>query len=170
MGAWPGRPRLDRGALLAGAAAARPERRAAAASAGGRIDRLDVLVVVLLVIFTLTIRGFRLDQPAAMYFDEVYHARTATEFLQDWEYDQPHDIYEFTHPHLAKYAMAWGIRLVGGNEVSGTSELGVSVRDALIERRWWPDGTPAVRNGDRLYVAGGGLLGIYDLATRRAGR
>ncbi|MEA2026915.1 MAG: hypothetical protein U9O18_09500, partial [Chloroflexota bacterium] len=63
---------------------------------GGRIDRKDVLIVILLVIFTLTIRGIRLDQPARMYFDEVYHARTATEFLQHWEYGEPHDIYEFT--------------------------------------------------------------------------
>ena len=35
---------------------------------------------------TLLVRGYRLDQPVGMYFDEVYHARTATEFLQDWEY------------------------------------------------------------------------------------
>ena len=26
-----------------------------------------------------------------MHFDEVYHARTATEFLQDWRYGEPHD-------------------------------------------------------------------------------
>jgi len=40
-----------------------------------------------------------------MHFDEVYHARTATEFLQFWRYGIPHDIYEYNHPHLAKYAM-----------------------------------------------------------------
>ena len=48
---------------------------------GGRIDRRDVLMIVLLVLFTLTLRGFRLDQPVRMYFDEVYHARTATELM-----------------------------------------------------------------------------------------
>ena len=48
-----------------------------------------------------------------MHFDEVYHARTATEFLQDWRYGISHDIYEYTHPHLAKYAMAAGLVAVG---------------------------------------------------------
>ncbi len=133
---------------------------------GGRIDRFDVLVVVMLFLFTLTIRGFRLDQPAGMYFDEVYHARTATEFLQDWEYDQPHDIYEFTHPHLAKYAMAWGIRIFGGNQVTGNTDLGVPVVDAAIERRWSRDGPGDARRGDRLYVATGSSVRVYDLATR----
>ena len=134
---------------------------------GGRIDRLDLLVLVVLVVMTLTLRGFRLDQPVRMYFDEVYHARTATEFLQQWEYGEPHDIYEFTHPHLAKYAMAWGIRLAGGNEVTGTADLDMSVEDAAIEARWAPDDDRGRRNGDRLYVAGGDQLGVYDLATRQ---
>ena len=48
-----------------------------------------------------------------MHFDEVYHARTATEFLQGWRYGIDHDIYEWTHPHLAKYLMAGGIVLWG---------------------------------------------------------
>ncbi len=133
---------------------------------GGRIDRVDLLVLVVLVVLTLTLRGYRLDQPVRMYFDEVYHARTATEFLQHWEYGEPHDIYEFTHPHLAKYAMAWGIRVAGGNELTGTADLDMTAKDAAIERRWAPEGDPDRRHGDRLYVAGGDQLGVYDLATR----
>ncbi|MEX1334070.1 MAG: phospholipid carrier-dependent glycosyltransferase [Candidatus Limnocylindrales bacterium] len=132
---------------------------------GGRIERLDLLVLLVLVVLTLTLRGYRLDQPVRMYFDEVYHARTATEFLQHWEYGEPHDIYEFTHPHLAKYAMAWGIRLAGGNGVTGEADLGMPVSDAVIEPRWAPDDGDR-RNGDRLYVAAGDRLGVYDLATR----
>ena len=62
-----------------------------------------------------------------MHFDEVYHARTATEFLQDWRYGIPHEIYECTHPHLAKYAMAGGI-VAWGDDRDGTSDLGVPVR------------------------------------------
>ena len=115
--------RRDRSAELAG------ER-------GGRIDRFDVLLLVVLIIGTTMLRGFNLDKPYGMYFDEVYHARTATEFLQRWEYGQSHDIYEFTHPHLAKYAMAWGIRVAGGNEITGSTDLAVPVRGAALERRW----------------------------------
>ena len=56
-----------------------------------------------------------------MHFDEVYHARTATEFLQAWRYGESHRIYEWTHPHLAKYAMAGGLVLWGGDRVQATS-------------------------------------------------
>ncbi len=132
---------------------------------GGRLDRKDVLVLIALVAVTLLVRGARLEQPTHMYFDEVYHARTATEFLQHWEYGEPHDIYEFTHPHLAKYAMAWGIRLAGGNEITGSAELGVPVSDAVLEPRWSPGHDGGQRNGDRLYVATGESVRVYDLAT-----
>ncbi len=144
--------RADRSASLAG------ER-------GGRLDRYDVLMVVGLILVAVVIRGYRLEQPVGMYFDEVYHARTATEFLQDWEYGQPHAIYEFTHPHLAKYAMAWGIRLAGGNEVTATGQLGSPVLDAVIEHAWSTSDGAAPSAGDRLYVATGSALRIYDLAS-----
>ena len=68
-----------------------------------------------------------------MHFDEVYHARTATEFLQFWRYGMPHDIYEYTHPHLAKYAMAAGLVAFGDNQVTSQGDLGVPVNDAAIE-------------------------------------
>ena len=70
-----------------------------------------------------------------MHFDEVYHPRTATEFLQDWRYGISHDIYEWTHPHMAKYAMALGIVAFGEDRVGATSDLGVAVVDAAIEPR-----------------------------------
>ncbi len=146
--------RRDRSASLAG-------------ETGGRLDRKDLLILTVLVVVTLVVRGARLEQPVRMYFDEVYHARTAAEFLQDWEYGEPHDIYEFTHPHLAKYAMAWGIRLFGGNEITGSADLGVPVLDAALERRWNPPGRDAVRNGDRLYIASGDALRVFDPATER---
>ena len=83
----------------------RPDRSATLrGEGGGRIDRLDLWILAILVIASLTLRTFRLPEPFQMHFDEVYHARTATEFLQDWRYGISHDIYEWTHPHLAKYA------------------------------------------------------------------
>ena len=133
---------------------------------GGRFDRLDLLMLVVVVVSALSLRAYRLHEPYDMHFDEVYHARTATEFLQDWRYDQPHGIYEYTHPHFAKYAMALGLIAFGNDTVTGTSELGVTVRDAALERRWSPASAAAQRDGDRLYVATGEDLRVYDLTTR----
>ena len=134
----------------------RPDRTAALArERGGRLDRLDLWLVVVLVLASLLLRTFRLAEPYQMHFDEVYHARTATEFLQDWRYGLSHDIYEWTHPHLAKYVMAAGIVLWGGDEVRATSALGVSVRAAVVEpRRATPGsrrtaGRRAAPRGDR---------------------
>lgn len=145
--------RADRSATLAG-------------EPPGRLDRLDLLMVLLVFVSALTLRGFRVAEPYDMYFDEVYHARTAMEFLQDWRYDDPHDIYEWTHPHLAKYAMAMGIELFGDHRVTGESSLGVSVRSAALERRWSDGPRDTQRRGDRLYVATGDDVRVYDLQTR----
>ena len=43
------------------------------------------------------------------YFDEVYHARTAYEFING------QDVYEWTHPPLGKIFIAMGIKLFGMN-------------------------------------------------------
>ena len=143
---------------------------------GGRLDRLDLWLVVWLVIATFVLRMWRLGEPASMHFDEVYHARTATEFLQDWRYGLSHYVYEWTHPHLAKYAMALGIIAWGDDRVNGQSDLGVPVLDVAIEPRWDDPRLPDHRAGDRLYVAMGASslpgtgsdgVRVYDLATRQ---
>ncbi|HEX7951026.1 MAG TPA: phospholipid carrier-dependent glycosyltransferase, partial [Candidatus Limnocylindrales bacterium] len=145
----------------------RPDRSALLArERGGRLDRFDLWLLVVLVISSLLLRTFRLAEPYQMHFDEVYHARSATEFLQDWRYGLPHDIYEWTHPHLAKYAMAAGLVLWGEDRVSATSELGVPVRDAIIEPRRQDPQAPGGEAGDRLHVATGSEIRTYDLATR----
>ena len=133
---------------------------------GGRIDRLDIWILALLAISLLTVRMWRLDEPYSMHFDEVYHARTATEFLQDWRYGLPHRIYEWTHPHLAKYAMAFGLVAFGEDRVSETGQLNAAVTAAVIENRR-DDGLDETRvQGDRLWVATGSEVRAYDLATR----
>ena len=148
------RPRLpDRSRLLWG-------------ETGTRFDKLDVLILVVLFVGLLTLRTFRLSDPYDFHFDEVYHARTAMEFLQGWRYGIPHDIYEFTHPHLAKYAMAEGIAYLGDNKVTATAQLGGSVSAVLVEPRWDDPGLPSDRAGDRFYVAGGDQVRVYDLQTR----
>jgi len=132
----------------------------------GRIDRLDLLALAMILVLGLTLRAFRADQPLAMVtLDEVYHARTATEFLQDWRYGMPHAIYEYTHPHLAKYLMAAGVVVLGDDRVVGTSELGAPVRSAALERRYAPFDRPGQRGGDRLFVATGETVRVIDLRT-----
>jgi predicted membrane-bound dolichyl-phosphate-mannose-protein mannosyltransferase len=134
---------------------------------GGRLDRLDVWMLAVLAISLLTVRMWRLDEPYQMHFDEVYHPRTATEFLQDWRYGLSHEIYEWTHPHMAKYAMAVGIMAFGEDRVGATSQLGAPVVDALIEPRR-DDGLDQTSiEGNRLWVATGSEARAYDLATRQ---
>ena len=146
----------------------RPDRTALLArEGGGRLDRLDLWIVVVLVLAALTLRVWRLGEPYRMHFDEVYHARTATEFLQAWRYGLNHDIYEWTHPHLAKYAIAGGIVQWGNDRVRATSELGVPVRAAAVEERWLDSLDPDRRAGERLHVATGSDVRSYDLETRR---
>jgi 4-amino-4-deoxy-L-arabinose transferase-like glycosyltransferase len=134
---------------------------------GGRFDRLDLWVLTLLVISMFVVRTWRLDAPYQMHFDEVYHPRTATEFLQDWRYGLSHYIYEWTHPHLAKYAMALGIVAFGDDKVEATSQLGIAVTAAEIERRR-DDGLDETHiQGDRLWIATGSEVRAYDLDTRQ---
>jgi hypothetical protein len=158
----------------------RPDRSAALVSEPrGRLDRMDLWLVALLAVTVLSMRIYRLDEPASMHFDEVYHARTATEFLQDWRYGIPHSIYEWTHPDLAKYAIAGGLVLFSDDKVTATGNLTVPVKDAVVQPRIVPGTTtssdttttdprtnPDARLGDRLYVATGTAVNAYDLETR----
>src|SRR6185295_5836841 len=132
----------------------------------GRLDKLDLWLVTVLVASILGMRMFRLSEPYQMHFDEVYHARTATEFLQDWRYGISHDIYEWTHPHLAKYAMAGGLVAWGDDRVGATSDLGVPVRAAIIEPRRDIPRLTGGRGGDRVHIVTGTELRSYDLLDR----
>ncbi|MGZ6268441.1 MAG: phospholipid carrier-dependent glycosyltransferase, partial [Candidatus Limnocylindrales bacterium] len=156
-----------------------PDRSAALASEPhGRLDKLDLWVVVALAVAILSLRVYRLDEPLQMHFDEVYHARTATEFLQDWRYNIPHDIYEWTHPHVAKYAIAGGITLFSDDKVVSTGELATNVADVLIQPRMPvspladannpsdPRSSSDARFGDRAFVATGSEVRVYDLESR----
>ncbi|HVL80488.1 MAG TPA: hypothetical protein VM840_02715, partial [Actinomycetota bacterium] len=61
-------------------------------------------IALLVFVVALATKVVGLGHPAGMYFDEVYHARTAGEYLEG----QP--VYEWTHPPLAKLGMAASIR------------------------------------------------------------
>jgi predicted membrane-bound dolichyl-phosphate-mannose-protein mannosyltransferase/Gpi18-like mannosyltransferase len=90
---------------------------------GRRLDRLDLALVVGLVLFAFFFRLWRLDTPRAMHFDEVYHARSATEWLADWQEGWKRDTYEWTHPMLAKYLIAAGIVVADPNKVIDESAI-----------------------------------------------
>ena len=88
-----------------------------------RLDRRDLLLVLGLVAFALIFRMWRLDIPRAQHFDEVYHARSAAEWLSAWENGWDRDVYEWTHPMLAKYLIAGGILAANPNQVVATEEV-----------------------------------------------
>ncbi|MFH0942766.1 MAG: phospholipid carrier-dependent glycosyltransferase [Candidatus Beckwithbacteria bacterium] len=77
-------------------------------------------LLFLLFIISIFFRTFRLSQPKAYVFDEVYHTFTAQEMAKGnqhaWEWwvpSPPGVAYEWTHPPLAKLAMAGSISLLG---------------------------------------------------------
>ena len=135
---------------------------------GGRLDRLDLWVVIVLVVAAMCLRTYRLAEPARMHFDEVYHARTATEFLQDWRYGISHDIYEWTHPHLAKYAMAMSIDAFAGHDVAARRATSGCRSGPRPSSRAAPTPPrPTARDGDRVWVVTGTEVIAYDLETRK---
>jgi hypothetical protein len=154
---------------------------------GGRVDKLDIWVVAALVVAILCLRVYRLGEPTQMYFDEVYHARTATEFLQDWNYGTPYNIpggyvYEWTHPMLAKYAIAGGITLFSDDKVTSSGQIStnagtVTIKDAYLQPRLVTSPLAQVgvdnafsntdnRFGDRVFLATGSSVLVFDLQTR----
>jgi C-terminal four TMM region of protein-O-mannosyltransferase/Dolichyl-phosphate-mannose-protein mannosyltransferase len=89
-----------------------------------RLDRLDLVLLAGIVVISFLFRFWRVDQPpSACCFDEIYHARSATEWLADWEHGWTRDVYEWTHPMLAKYLIAAGIVVADPNKVTGVTEL-----------------------------------------------
>lgn len=94
----------------------------------GRVvfGKKELIFIVLTLLFLL--RVARLGVPNELYFDEVYHAFTAQEYIkgnpQAWEFSAtpPEGFaYEWTHPPLAKFFMAGGILVwdflsLGGGE------------------------------------------------------
>lgn len=77
-------------------------------------------LILVLVLFALMTRTFRLNFPDHFYFDEVYHAFTASEMVKghnaawEWWNTPPEGMaYEWTHPPLAKEFMASSIFLFG---------------------------------------------------------
>ena len=92
-------------------------------SGGGRLTARDLALFATIVLIALVFRLWRLEAPVAMHFDEVYHARSAAEWLANWEFDADRDVYEWTHPMMAKYLIAAGIVAADPNRVVAATDL-----------------------------------------------
>ena len=123
------------------------------------LTRIDVWLLVLVAVSALSLRGWRVGEPTHFQFDEVYHVRTATEFMQEWKYGEPHAIYEYTHPHLAKYLIAVGLETFGAPRVDAQTTYPTTI-GAIAAR---PE--DALSAG-RLWIAGPDEISVIDAATR----
>jgi len=126
-----------------------------------RLDRLDALLVVGLVVFAFGVRVWRLDLPRPMHFDEQYHARSATEWLADWQEGWKRDTYEWTHPPLAKYLIAAGIVLADPNREIGSTALPAPTSVMAVAAQRTAFGRPA----SVLFTASGDALTARDAVS-----
>ena len=140
----------------------RPARRMLPAGfgVGGPAARRDILVALVVALAVLGTRTYRLDWPREMYFDEVYHARTAFELLAE------RAPYEWTHPHLAKEIMALGVRAFGDDRVIGTEAAPANVTAFTVSN----DGTRAYAHDGQVEVAARdgprSTIGLFDGQAR----
>ena len=112
---------------------------------GSPATRRDIILALIVALAVLGTRGFRLDWPRDMYFDEVYHARTAFELLAQ------RDPYEWTHPHLAKEVMALGVLAFSDDRVVGTEAAPVNVTAFTV-----------ANDGTRVYGLSDGTIELRD--------
>jgi predicted membrane-bound dolichyl-phosphate-mannose-protein mannosyltransferase len=82
-------------------------------------------ILVAILVLATCLRFINLSNPKVYIFDEVYHAFTAREYLNNhieaWEWwtTPPKDVaYEWTHPPVAKYGMVIGMLLFGENSTA----------------------------------------------------
>jgi len=82
-----------------------------------------IFFIIVLTLFSLFIRAFRLTEPPRYYFDEVYHAMTAKAYADNNRdaYDpfakapKEGTAYDWLHPPLAKLIQAGSIKIFGDN-------------------------------------------------------
>jgi len=117
-----------------------------------RLDRLDLLLLVTLVLAAFFFRLWRLEIPRHTHFDEVYHARSATEWLADWQEGWTRDTYEWTHPPLAKYLIAAGIVAADPNKIVGGTDLDAPATAIAVA----PQRTAQTRPESIVFTSAGG--------------
>lgn len=106
-----------------------------------------------------TTKVFRLETPSQFYFDEVYHAFTATRYLHGdkdaynpWAKPPAGVAFEWTHPPLAKLAMAGNMQIFGetpfgwriGSVLCSTLAIGLTAALSLeLFASYWIAGAAA---------------------------
>lgn len=81
------------------------------------------IILVIILLFSYSVRLWRLSFPAEYYFDEVYHAFTAEAYARndprgyEWWHTSPVEgtAYEWLHPPVSKLFMGLSIYLLGDN-------------------------------------------------------
>lgn len=135
------------------------------AEPGGRLDRRDLLLMAVILVVTLGVRTYRIDTPRTMYFDELYYASTATEFLQDWRYGISTEIFEYTHPHISKYVQALSLWAFGNDRVTQGGSVGAPVRDVAFEPAYYDPAADGKYRGDRIAIATGDAILLVPHAS-----
>jgi predicted membrane-bound dolichyl-phosphate-mannose-protein mannosyltransferase len=138
-----------------------------------RLDRLDLLLLSVLLVIAFVFRLWRLELPRHTHFDEVYHARSATEWLADWQEGWKRDTYEWTHPPLAKFLIAAGIVIADPNKVVGGTDLPAPATSLAVAPQRTANGRPAsvvfTSSGDRQIAARDVLSGKLVSSWEAAG-
>ncbi|HEX2195489.1 MAG TPA: phospholipid carrier-dependent glycosyltransferase, partial [Actinomycetota bacterium] len=106
------------------------------------IGRKGAALAGAVFLVVLPTRLIGLASPQEMYFDEIYHARTAGEYLQGRE------AYEYTHPPLGKELMALSIQAFGRwraepSDAQVPAGLGGGVADSDGTNAVWATPSPA---------------------------
>src|SRR3989344_4986873 len=84
-------------------------------------ERLAIVFIIFLTLFSLALRAYRLTEPNHYYFDEVYHAVTAKAYADNNPaaynpFSPPHKegtVYDWFPPPLAKLIQAGSIKIYG---------------------------------------------------------
>lgn len=112
-------------------------------------------LLVLLLIFSVFVRFWRLDAPRGYVFDEVYHGFTAKLYAHEryeawvWWTSPPEGVaYEWTHPPLAKVIMSWSILLFGG-----PGEIPTKITNPETEANFTEDERKMENRSDRILSA-----------------
>jgi dolichyl-phosphate-mannose--protein O-mannosyl transferase len=104
------------------------------------VGRRGALIALAVFSIALLSRIAGLGHPPGMYFDEVYHARTGAEYLAGKE------VFEYTHPPLAKEAMGFSIQHLSGFKTRDGGPLPKNAAAETFVPR--PNGVAWARSGD----------------------